>query len=249
MIEVVDVGRDEMRRRQDWIGFAVMIPLGLLIAGCSGDMFGRSGAAPTGAPSSSPSLGDRFSNLFRSQPTQAPGQEYVAPTAPPQDYDCPGVSIRQGASAFSVSLPGADPTAMSLRYQANFGQISRDCQLTGTTLKIRVGIEGRVILGPAGGPGQLEIPLRIAVVQEGPEPKTIVTKLRWISVAIPPDQPSVPFSEIEDELTFPMPLQAAELDAYVVYVGFDRAAVKEPVKKPTVKKPPPKSSTKPRGSG
>ena len=58
------------------------------------------------------------------------------------------------------------------------------------------------ILGPAGSPGQFEIPLRYAVVQEGPEPKTIVTKLKWFTVVIPPGETNVPFTQIEEQLSF-----------------------------------------------
>ena len=36
---------------------------------------------------------------------------------------------------------------------------------------MKVGIQGRVILGPSGRPGQIEVPLRIAVVQEGASPR------------------------------------------------------------------------------
>jgi len=46
------------------------------------------------------------------------------------------------------------------------------------------------------------IPLRYAVVKEGVEPKTIVTKLHRIPVTIPPGQGNVAFSHIEDDLTF-----------------------------------------------
>ena len=133
---------------------------------------------------------------------------------------------------------------MALRFQATIAQMGRECQLIGTTLKMRVGVEGRLILGPAGGSGQVEVPLRFAVVQEGPEPKTITTKLQWVTVTIPPDQPNVSFTQIENELTFPMPLHPSELDAYVVYVGFDSGAVKSP--RPPARNPPP---PKPRRSG
>ena len=210
----------------------------LMTAGCSGDPFGRSGSSGTGTSSSTPSssLGDRISNMFRNKPA-GQDQSSVAPTAPPQDFDCPSTSIRQGASTFSVSAPGVESNAMSLRYQATFGQLARECQLIGTTLKMRVGVEGRIIVGPAGGPGQIDLPLRLAVVREGPEPKVITTKLIWITVAIPGDQPNVPFSQIEDDFSFPMPLQKAELEDYIVYVGFDIAAVRVPEPKSGPKKP------------
>ena len=220
------------------ITHAAVLAIGLLTAGCSSDrLFGRSGSpASPDAANSSPSMGDRISNLFTNRPAQAQAPNMVA--TPPQEIDCPTVDIRSGASTFAVSAVGADPSAMSLRYQASFGQTVRECKLLGNTLTIRVGVEGRVILGPAGGPGQIEVPLRYAVVQEGPEPKTIVTKLRWFTVAIPPGETSVAFMQIEEELSFPMP-RGSGLDAYVVYIGFDRAAVKEPEKKKPAKKPPP----------
>jgi hypothetical protein len=57
-------------------------------------------------------------------------------------------------------------------------------------------------------------------------------------VTVPPDEGFVTFTQIVEDLTFPLPRGNA-LDAYVVYVGFDRAAAKEPEKKKPVKKPAP----------
>ena len=54
---------------------------------------------------------------------------------------------------------------MNLRYQAGLSQTARECKLNGQTLTMRVGIQGRIILGPAGGPGQIELPIRLAVVK------------------------------------------------------------------------------------
>lgn len=231
----------ESRRRSVSIGNMAVLMLGLLIAGCSSSsdrILGRSDAASSGSASSSPSFGDRLSNFFRNRPTssvqsQAPNQ---AAAAPP-DIDCPTVDVRTGTSTYSIATPGADPSAMTLRYQVTIGQTARECKLAAGTLTMRVGVEGRVILGPAGSPGQLNVPMRFAVVQEGPEPKTILTRLRWFTVTIPPGEPHVTFTQIEDDLSFPMP-RGNDLEAYVVYIGFDRAAVKEPEKKPPAKKPP-----------
>ena len=49
---------------------------------------------------------------------------------------------------------------------------------------MRVGVQGRAIVGPAGAPSQVNVPIRYAVVQEGVEPKTIVTKFRRLPVAL-----------------------------------------------------------------
>ena len=105
----------------------------------------------------------------RLQPSaQTPGTAGITAA----DIDCPTVEIRPGTSTFAVSTAGAEPSALTMRYQASFGQTARECKLAGNVLTIRVGIEGRVVVGPAGGAGQLEIPIRYAVVQEGPDPKT-----------------------------------------------------------------------------
>ena len=102
---------------------------------------------------------------------------------------------------------------------------------------MKVGVQGRVILGPAGGPGQVEVPLRYAVVREGPEPRTIVTRFKRVQVTVGPTDVNLPFTDIEDGLSFPMP-SYSELEAYVVYVGFDAIGEKPE------KKPPPKSAKK-----
>ena len=56
-------------------------------------------------------------------------------------------------------------------------------------MTMRVGVQGRILLGPAGGPGQVDIPLRLAVVREGPEPKPIVSKFARLAVAVGPGRP------------------------------------------------------------
>lgn len=119
---------------------------------------------------------------------------------------------------------------MNLRYQVGIGQTARECKLNGQTLTMRVGVQGRVILGPAGGPGPIEVPMRLAVVHEGPDPKTVVTKLNRVPVTIPSGDGNVPFTMIEEDLTFPMP-RAGVIDEYIVYVGFDPLGAREPVKR------------------
>jgi hypothetical protein len=126
--------------------------------------------------------------------------------------------------------------ARDLRYQLSFGQTARECVVQGPTIFVKVGVQGRVILGPMGAPGRVDVPLRYAVVREGPQPKTVVTKFKRISVTVPPGETHVQFVDIEEGLTFPMPSKS-ELDAYVVYVGFDEIGDKN-------EKKPPKSAKK-----
>jgi hypothetical protein len=199
---------------------------GALLSGCGGgSLFGASS-------DSSPSIGSRFSQLFGSK-SQAVGE-----TAPPpvdNELSCPPVSIRAGASTYAVAAPGKQPVGNDLRYQATITRTARDCTQTGDQISARIGILGRVIAGPAGSPGTVEIPLRVAVVQSGVQEKTIATKVYRTTVSMS-EASSVPFSLVAEDLVYPVPPGAVG-DSYIFYIGFDPQAVKpEPPARPARKK-------------
>ncbi len=58
-----------------------------------------------------------------------------------------------------------------MRYQGSIIRTARECHVNVGIMTMKVGIEGRVITGPAGGPGTVDVPLRVAVVQEGVSPR------------------------------------------------------------------------------
>jgi hypothetical protein len=211
--------------------FAALAMLVLLLPGCStGNLFGSS---------SSSDPGDKLgTSLFGPQAKPGTGTASVTP----DDFECPGVEIRPGASTLSISGKGGESAALDLRYQGTIVRTARDCQLRAGNVTIRVGVEGRIVLGPAGGPGQIDIPIRYAVVQEGTAPKTIVTKFYRIPVTVPENEGRVTFNHIAEDLAFPMPVPAGDIDSYVVYIGFDPNSAPEP--KP--KKPAPKTAPKPK---
>lgn len=196
---------------------AAVLLLGAAVSGCSSvsNMFG-SASAPAGTAGTSGS-----SDLLPGAGT-APGAQAAAT---PADFDCPSVEIRAGASTLTINAAGrpAEAGALDLRYQGSIVRTARECQLVAGNVNLRVGIEGRIVLGPAGGPGNIEVPIRLAVVEEGPNPKTIATKLYRTAVAVPPDQSNSNFYYVAEDLAFPMPRGNA-IDKYVIYLGFDPQA-------------------------
>ena len=111
---------------------------------------------------------------------------------------------------------------MNLRYQVGIGQTARDCRLANGVVTMKIGIQGRVILGPQGAPGQIEVPVRLAVVHEtATNSKAITTKLERVSVTVQPDSTNAIFTLVDNEISFPMP-RGGDIDDYVVYVGFDQ---------------------------
>ena len=165
------------------------------------------------------------------------------------DVECPSVDVRTGAATLMIgSKPGeGEPSALDLRYQGTIVRTARECRVNAGVMTMKVGIEGRVITGPAGGPGTVDIPLRIAVVQEGINPKTITSRFTRIQVGIASAVDRVPFTHVDPDVSFPMPARLADIDSYMVYVGFDPVGAQQEKKKPAPKSKP-KSAAKPRQS-
>jgi hypothetical protein len=186
-------------------------------------------------------LKDKISGFFSNKTADTP-----QPVANAQsDAACPFIDIRQGAATLTIPPPPPDGAndAMTLRYQGTFVRAARECKVLNGQMMMNVGVQGRIIVGPAGGPGQVEVPLRFAVVTAPTAGSaTVVTKLVRIPVTVP-NQDGTTFTHIEEGLSFPLP-SSADLSSYIVYIGFDPigAAAEEQQKRPAVK---PKPKLKP----
>ncbi len=190
------------------------------------------------SPASSQSFVDRFKSLFgkKSEPS---GETSSGPM--PEDgqqtggLTCPDVKIRFGASTYSVGLPGKQAAGNDLRYQATITKTARECNLNAGQITARIGIQGRVIAGPAGAPASVEVPLRVAVVQGGVSEKTITTKVVKTTVNMD-ESGSVPFTVVAEDVVYPA-VSAEINDSYIFYIGFDPQALKpEPKPKAPKKK-------------
>ena len=155
------------------------------------------------------------------------------------DIECPDVQVRTGAATLMIgSKPGEGvPAALDLRYQGSIIRTARECHVNAGIMTMKVGIEGRVITGPAGGPGTVDVPLRVVVVQEGVDPKTVASRFGRETVTVNNAIDRVTFTHIESDIAFPLPQPLGLIDRYVVYIGFDPLGDK-PAKKPPVKRKP-----------
>jgi hypothetical protein len=170
------------------------------------------------------SITDRFKSLFGGGSSSQPAP--AAPGVPATDdsgLSCPEVSIRPGASTYAVGLPGKTAAGADLRFQVTITRTARECSLNAGQISARIGIQGRVIAGPARAPTSVDVPLRVAVVQEGVTTKTIATKAYRTTVDMTPDG-TMPFSFVAEDLAYPAPTPA-EGDSYVFYIGFDPQAL------------------------
>lgn len=210
------------------------LTLASLSAGCSTErIIGTSSdpASSASASANSPSMTSRVAEFFsaKPQPTSATSAESSEGANP----GCPTMDVRQGASTLTVPPGSAD--AFALKYQGTIGEMARECKVSGGTMNMKIGVQGRILVGPAGAGGKIDVPLRYAVIKEGPVPQTVVSKYYKVPVTIADGQPNAPFVHIDENVSFPMPADQ-DIEAYVVYVGFDPVGEKaQPAKKPAAK--------------
>lgn len=203
------------------VRFVPLAALTLAVAGCSS------------SGSEDKPFGDSFIRAVAGSHHPGPAGPAVTTGASTSLETCPEVDIRRGAGTVAINTSARDPSAMQLRYQISVAQTARECSNVAGNLIVKVGLQGRVVLGPAGTPGSVEIPVRYALVHEGAEPKTVYSKLYRVPVSIGDGQTSVPFTHVEEAMSVPMPPPAA-FQRYVIYVGFDplgSAQERQPAKK------------------
>ena len=206
----------------------------LIAAGCATSSSSQGTTASGSVP-----FGDRISALFGGGSPPPASATPATPTS--EEFDCPRIDIRPGASTLLVNSRPDDNSALALRYQGSFVRAARECRVQGSNVSIKVGVQGRVILGPAGVPGELKVPLRYALVYETlGESKSIWSKLYLVQVTIPPQTSTVSFTHIEESLNVPIP-NAGDLDSWVIYIGFDPVGAEQ-----ELKKKPPRKAAQPR---
>src|SRR5438477_11830157 len=216
-------------------GRGMMTPIGLRKIGIVAVVSVAISCGMLVSPAASQSLGDRFKSLFGGKSDEPAAAPTIVSPEPENDLSCPPVTIRAGASTYAVAAPGKQPVGNDVRFQATITRTARQCTKTGDQITARIGIQGRVIAGPAGAPSTVEIPLRVAVVQGGVQEKTIATKVYRTTVSMSEDG-NVPFALVAEDMVYPVPLGAAG-DSYIFYIGFGPQALKpEPKPKAARKK-------------
>ena len=147
----------------------------------------------------------------------------------PKEVSCPQVEVQDGTSAMRV---GGD-TNQAVRYQFDIFETARECRVEGGQFAIKVGVAGRLLIGPAGSAGAYTAPLRV-VVRDDRTGKPTVSKLYKIEAsATPSTNLQAPFQFVSEPLMLPYEHKWADED-YTILVGFDTGHA--PVEKRTRKK-------------
>lgn len=133
---------------------------------------------------------------------------------------CPTISLLPGTESQRVMASGATGN-QGLRYQYTLATVGRECAISGDRVSIKVGADGRVLLGPAGAAGRFDVPIRVAVFSDA-QGKPVESKLFRMGVAVPAGQASVPFQFVSESLVVRIP--PGHTGEYTIKVGIDGGA-------------------------
>lgn len=161
---------------------------------------GLAGCGSSSSPSGEPGALQRAMNVVMFQSTTPPPADQL-PREDEQepDFVCPQVIIADGGAAIRSQ---SGPDSSSLRHQISILNVARECTATGPGggFRLKVGVEGRVLLGPAGGAGSYSATLNMQVLRGT---TVVARRSARVGGTIPAGQGGTDFTHVEDGIVVP----------------------------------------------
>ena len=154
------------------------------------------------------------------------------PPLPPQTASpsgCPEITVLDGTGAARIMAANAAGNA-GLKHQFSISDVARECQLSNNQMVLKVGVEGRVLLGPSGSPGTFDVPIRIAIVNKIDD-RPFLSKMYRVAASIPAGQTGTPYTLVADSLVIPFGAGRTAQD-YSIKIGIDAGKGGDVVDKP-----------------
>lgn len=159
--------------------------LALALSGCGSAGSGSGGALET------------LGNVVMFQSTKPP-EPMVIPDQGEGELNCPQVVIADGGAAVRAQS-GSD--SGSLRHQISILTVARECTPTsGGGFTLKVGVEGRVLLGPAGSAGSYYATLSTQVLRGT---NVVARRSARVGGSVPSGQGGTDFSYVEEGIVVP----------------------------------------------
>ena len=176
----------------------VVLALALAISGCSmGSMFG----------------GNKSSQQYANA-NPDPAQMAAVNALPAIATECPEIKIRPGSEAMFFYGNGKVGDPRDLHYQGMIDQQSRNCVVSNGLITVKMGVSGRVLLGPKGNEQAITVPLRFAVERDN---VAVFTERYELPVTISPPNQSGDFVKVVENVSIPY----IGGETIIIWVGFD----------------------------
>ena len=190
------------------VRLALVAGVGLLLSACSmGGMFGGGSA---------PSADAQQLQNATATPAQIAAE---SPALPAIATQCPPIKVRPGAEALFYYGKGKVGSPSDLQYQAVIDKQSRNCVVSNGLITVKMGVVGRLMLGPSGTQESVDLPLRF-VVERGEAP--LFSQLYQLPVTVTPPSQASDFVKVVDNVQIPY----LAGDDITIWVGFDSTGKK-----------------------
>ncbi len=113
---------------------------------------------------------------YQAPKSERQSDKIVKLPATAEDLDCPDVAVAEGGATARVGGAASE----SVRYQFTIGDVARECNPQGSQFALKVGVSGRLLVGPAGSPGAYSSTLHLQVARDE-DGKVLVDKTYKIS--------------------------------------------------------------------
>lgn len=186
---------------------SITVAVAASLAGCGVGSF-MGGGETTGA------TGGSLANSTASQAAIA----QAAPSALPAiATECPPIKVRNGGEAIYSYANNKVGDANALTFQAVIDKQSRNCVVSNGLITVKMGVIGRLLLGPAGEKRDFTLPLRFAVERDQ---QAVFSQKYDIPVTVTPPNQSEEFVKVVENVAIPY-LGGEDI---TIWVGFDPKA-------------------------
>lgn len=127
---------------------------------------------------------------------------------------CPQVVLREGTAYYRTYAKGGDGDPAKVIHQASISDTTRQCRISGDQMIVTVVASGRVVAGPAGNFGNVDLPVRVAVLNGE---TVLYSELQKQPVTLAEGAPASQFIFTNANVTFPV---SASRSAKL-FIGFD----------------------------
>lgn len=131
---------------------------------------------------------------------------------------CPRFKIWPADRHITVYEPGRVGERLAMRHRGSITKVARECQINGRQVSIKYGFAGRVLMGPRGEEGSINLPVNLHLTRA--DGSKIRTERRMVEVQLRQENPVGYFSVVQ---TISFEAEAGTSpSSYQLFVAFDR---------------------------
>jgi hypothetical protein len=133
---------------------------------------------------------------------------------------CPAVTLKEDTGYINRYAKGGEDDAAKLSWQASINEVTRSCSRQTGMLAMEVAVAGRVVPGPAGASGSVNLPIKVTVLRSDGE--ILYSQTQNHQVALGGNQ-AQQFLVKDANVVVPIPAD----NTLQVFAGFDTGPAKK----------------------